>query len=261
MDKLERAAEVGHIAKRNLIEVLERSLDAYLSKHDPAMRQARREKRGAGRARREKPAAQQPIAATGTRRSGGSTRSIPASLRDLLFIRANHRCEFLGSEGHRCSERSYLTIDHIVPWALGGPSEAGNLRVLCAAHNRFAADTCFSTGFMKHKIEAARCKAGGGGPRPDEFGMPDEVREPAPVYGIGTATVFAVSAIRHDRSALQRSAPRRSVVWPTDIRSSLPTQIPDAPFFRHRTRGKTCIVAQFIAHRPWRADLCAWADW
>ena len=135
MDKLERAAEVGHVGrmrKRNLAEVLERSLDAYLSKHDPAMRQARREKRGARQARREKPAAQQPIAAAGTRRSAGSTRSVPASLRDLLFIRADHRCEFLGSDGHRCSERSYLTIDHIVPWALGGPSEAGNLRVLCA---------------------------------------------------------------------------------------------------------------------------------
>ena len=222
MDKLERAAEVGHIAKRNLAEVLERSLDAYLSKHDPAVRQARREKRGAGQARREKrgarqarlekrgarqarreqPAARlgtaalQPITAAGTRRSAGSARSIPASLRDLLFIRADHRCEFLGSDGHRCSERSYLTIDHIVPWALGGPSEAGNLRVLCAAHNRFAADRCFSAGFMKHKIEAARCKAGGGRPRPDEVGMPDEVCEPAPVYGRRRTTVFAVSAIR-----------------------------------------------------------------
>ena len=36
---------------------------------------------------------------------------------------------------------------------------------------------------MKHKIEAARCEADGGRPRPDEVGMPDEVREPAPIYG------------------------------------------------------------------------------
>ncbi|HKK70126.1 MAG TPA: HNH endonuclease signature motif containing protein [Candidatus Krumholzibacteria bacterium] len=36
-------------------------------------------------------------------------------------------------------------MDHVEPFALGGSHEAENLRVLCAAHNRRAAERVFGT--------------------------------------------------------------------------------------------------------------------
>ena len=73
-----------------------------------------------------------------------------------MLIRANHRCEYRSDEGTRCSARSGLQIDHIIPWALGGRNEEENLRVLCVAHNRWYADQSFGPGFMIRKIESAR---------------------------------------------------------------------------------------------------------
>ena len=191
MDKLSRAAEVGGMgnACRNMARVFEVALDAYLQKNDPKKRQERREKRAA---LKEKVTAE-PVASADAARS----RTIPSSLRDRLLIRAGHRCEYRSSDGLRCSERSRLTIDHIVPWGLGGTSEAGNLRVLCFAHNRLHADRCFGAEFMNQKIESARSMSAQkavssqtaqrrpGGyhpPRPDEVANPDRVGEPATIY-------------------------------------------------------------------------------
>jgi hypothetical protein len=105
--------------------------------------------------------------------SSANTRPISLWIRDRLLIRADHRCEFVGSDGTRCCERSYLSIDHIVPRALGGGNEEGNLRVFCSSHNQLAAERRFGSEFMKGRVEAARCArpvGGGISPRPDEVG-------------------------------------------------------------------------------------------
>ena len=67
-------------------------------------------------------------------------RYIPAKLKAALLIKAQHRCEFTDTiTKRRCSARHYLQIDHITPVAHGGAAVPANLRVFCAAHNRYAA--------------------------------------------------------------------------------------------------------------------------
>jgi len=43
-------------------------------------------------------------------------------------------------ESYRCGTRKGLQIDHITPFANGGRIDMSNLRLLCGAHNRRAAE-------------------------------------------------------------------------------------------------------------------------
>ena len=79
--------------------------------------------------------------------SGGSARPphrarrsryIPAPVRREVWRRDGGCCSYVDPHsGRRCGSRFPLELDHIVPFALGGSAEPGNLRVYCAAHNRF----------------------------------------------------------------------------------------------------------------------------
>lgn len=53
---------------------------------------------------------------------------IPAALRDQVMARDGHRCV-------ECGSTYDLTLDHILPWSLGGPDTEENLRVLCRSCN------------------------------------------------------------------------------------------------------------------------------
>jgi hypothetical protein len=147
--KLERAGEVSGIGTHadDIAEVLERSLDAYLDKHDPVRRQARRDKQA--EAKKEQPPKK-------TETPTVAKRTPSRAVADQVIIGAGCRCEYTGVDGTRCSQRSFLEIDHRTPFAMGGPTKPNNLRVLCEAHNQFAARQLFGTDFMKAKIEAAQ---------------------------------------------------------------------------------------------------------
>jgi hypothetical protein len=60
-----------------------------------------------------------------------------AALRRRIFER-DQTCTYI-HEGKRCGSTFALEVDHIEPWALGGPTAEENLRLLCRAHNRFVA--------------------------------------------------------------------------------------------------------------------------
>ncbi|MCK4236334.1 MAG: HNH endonuclease, partial [Candidatus Krumholzibacteria bacterium] len=49
----------------------------------------------------------------------------------------------------RCGSRWNLQIDHIVPYSKGGDNSAGNLRLLCAKHNRHEAERVYGEKFME----------------------------------------------------------------------------------------------------------------
>ena len=92
------------------------------------------------RARRSRP---QPEAAGP---SGGSaqphrarrSRYIPAPVRREVWRRDGGCCSYVDPHsGRRCGSRFLLELDHIVPFALGGSAEPGNLRLRCSAHHRF----------------------------------------------------------------------------------------------------------------------------
>ena len=64
-------------------------------------------------------------------------RAIPAAVRRQVWERDRGCCSYVDEgSGRRCGARHLLEIDHVVPYALGGSSEPGNLRLLCAAHHR-----------------------------------------------------------------------------------------------------------------------------
>ena len=65
------------------------------------------------------------------------SRYIPAPVRREVWRRDGGRCSFVDPHsGRRCGSRFLLELDHIVPFALGGSAEPGNLRLRCSAHHR-----------------------------------------------------------------------------------------------------------------------------
>lgn len=54
--------------------------------------------------------------------------AIPRSLRDAVFARDDGRCRYCGSQGP-------FHIDHVIPWASGGPTEIDNLVLACVPCN------------------------------------------------------------------------------------------------------------------------------
>ena len=116
----------------------------------------------------------QKFAATDTPRPGCArsedSRHIPAEVKRAVWQRDGGQCTYTSDTGHRCEERSGLEYDHIVPYALGGEATAGNIRLLCPAHNQLEAERTYGIEFMKHKRE-----------RP---------REPLASPGFGAATVI-----------------------------------------------------------------------
>ncbi len=63
------------------------------------------------------------------RTPSSDTRAIPAQVRRAVWRRDRGQCR-------QCGSRSFLQIDHIVPWSLGGSNDLQNLQLLCGVHNR-----------------------------------------------------------------------------------------------------------------------------
>ena len=75
------------------------------------------------------------VASTAKARASG--RAIPAAVRRQVWQRDGGRCSYVDREtGRRCNSRHMIEIDHILPYALGGGADPGNLRLLCGAHHR-----------------------------------------------------------------------------------------------------------------------------
>jgi 5-methylcytosine-specific restriction endonuclease McrA len=66
-----------------------------------------------------------------------NSRLIKAALKRKIWKRDKARCQFISKDGHRCEERHGLQLEHIKPYARGGPATEENLRLLCGAHNRW----------------------------------------------------------------------------------------------------------------------------
>ena len=90
-----------------------------------------------------------------SRSKGGVSR---AARREVVQ-RDEGRCAFLSSSGERCGSTDFLEIDHLHPRALGGGNGSANLRLLCRAHNRHAAEQVFGAATVARKIEARRLEA------------------------------------------------------------------------------------------------------
>ena len=75
-------------------------------------------------------------AATPTAKPCASGRAIPAAVKRQVWQRDGGRCSYLDRRtGRRCNSRHMIEIDHIVPYALGGGADHGNLRLLCGVRD------------------------------------------------------------------------------------------------------------------------------
>jgi len=159
-EKLERLAEVLGIqgAARRMPEILEKALDIALEKKDPKAKLERRRKREAARSKtRPDEVAQERKRETPGCDERVRSRYIPSSVRERLLECAGYQCEYTGPRGVRCTARTRLEVDHIVPHRKGGSRGEENLRVFCRGHNLLAADREFGEDFMQAKIEG-RCE-------------------------------------------------------------------------------------------------------
>lgn len=66
-----------------------------------------------------------------------SEKSIPAELRRLVTARARHCCEYCSTQSRYSSDP--LTMDHITPRSLSGPTLADNLALCCHGCNQHKA--------------------------------------------------------------------------------------------------------------------------
>lgn len=67
---------------------------------------------------------------------------IPLSLRYQVLTRDKFTCQKCG----RKAPKVELEVDHILPWACGGPTLLGNLQTLCKECNEGKSDKCFERG-------------------------------------------------------------------------------------------------------------------
>lgn len=94
---------------RNLTEVIERATKEAHRRANPSAR----------------------CSASPTPKVQPNGRYIPSPVKKAVWIRDQARCTFPG-----CSAKAHLQLDHIIPYAKGGPSTLDNLRLRCFAHNR-----------------------------------------------------------------------------------------------------------------------------
>jgi hypothetical protein len=82
----------------------------------------------------------------GTDRSDGGkaeSRAIPAYVQRAVSSRDAGQCGFVGPDGHRCPERTFLEYHHIVPYARGGRATIDNISLRCRRPNQYEAELVF----------------------------------------------------------------------------------------------------------------------
>lgn len=151
--KLERASELlSHsVPNGDLPELVERAIDALIE------RELKR-RTGAGKPRKRR--AQKP-----------DSRHIPVEVEREVRERDGNQCTFTDAQGRRCQERRFLTIEHRVPFALGGQPTVENLCLLCKGHNAHTARQVFGEAFIAKKRAQGAARAES--PDPEVPAKPD----------------------------------------------------------------------------------------
>ncbi len=139
------------ISPSDISQVLDLALDALLERLERTRRAALRRPEAAGTGTGTTAS---PVAAPGCEAVPRTGRYIPRAVRRAVWARDAGRCRFVSATGRRCESRSGLEIDHVRPVSLGGTNEAGNLRLLCRAHNQLEAERRLGAEFMGAKRAA-----------------------------------------------------------------------------------------------------------
>jgi hypothetical protein len=142
-DKLRRAQDLlSHsIPSGDLAKVLDRALEVMIGQLEKRKFAATAKPRANHR----------PVAA--------GSRHIPAHIRRAVRERDGDQCTFVSETGRRCSSRRLLEFDHVDEVARGGQASVDRIRLLCRAHNQYAAACTFGKEFMRRKREQRRAGA------------------------------------------------------------------------------------------------------
>jgi hypothetical protein len=84
----------------------------------------------------------------------GCSERVTAATKRVVSERDSYRCSYVDANGQRCESRAFLEYDHVVPAGKGGSSRPDNVRLMCRAHNRLAAELVYG----REKIEAEIAK-------------------------------------------------------------------------------------------------------
>jgi hypothetical protein len=87
-------------------------------------------------------------------------RHIPAEVKRAVLQRDGARCAFIDAQGRRCSETGGLQFHHVDPYGRGGPHTAENVRLVCAAHNRYLAEREYGAAVIAQHISTSAALAG-----------------------------------------------------------------------------------------------------
>jgi hypothetical protein len=104
----------------------------------------------------------------------GATRHVPREETRTVYARDEARCAFIDEvTGQRCNETRCLQVDHTQGFARTRRHGVDELRLLCAAHNRYEAGRMYGRAFMEAKVAEARVSS-----RDGKVGRPNSVHVP-----------------------------------------------------------------------------------
>jgi hypothetical protein len=85
-----------------------------------------------------------------------TSQRVTNATRRAVLERDGLQCSWVDAQGRRCASRAWLELDHRHPRASGGGPERENIRVLCRAHNRLAAERAYGRDVIEAAITARR---------------------------------------------------------------------------------------------------------
>ena len=86
----------------------------------------------------------------------GPSRHIPNEVKRTVWWRDRAQCAFVSAGGHRCTERNFLELHHIHPYAMDGPATVGNISLRCRRHNQYEAEIAFGAHIGAYAANRAR---------------------------------------------------------------------------------------------------------
>ena len=96
------------------------------------------------------------------------SREISAGVERAVWERDGGRCAFIGRNGRRCTETSYLEFHHKDPYGIGGEPTVINIALRCRAHNQYESELAFGREGARRWIERAKVREGGAGAHPGD---------------------------------------------------------------------------------------------
>jgi hypothetical protein len=164
--KLEQARDLLRhtLPSGDFAPILARALDLLI---DDLLRSrfgaaARHKRTPASRASRAKPVTPPPTAkqadAPEPSPPGPSTSRIGRPARRAVLERDGLGCSWVDAHSVRCGSQAWLEVDHRQPAGKGGSSEPDNLRLLCRAHNRLAAEHAYGREHIERMTSTRRRK-------------------------------------------------------------------------------------------------------